>query len=332
MAPHTTRQLGTHDGPALIDLDVVLAAAESVLNDTLHFEKIALTHVLRLIRSFTAAEPDTAGPPMQPREARAIGSEIGEFAVNPADSTTRAARADSNAPSPVATFPATLFDYNGVLANDETVHLAAFQDALLPLGIALTEADYWQKYLGFDDVGAFGAILADAGRPADAAQIARLVEAKRPLYRARAEASLPLFAGASELIRRRAAAGPVAIVSGALRDEIVLGVVALGVQEMIVSVIAAEDTRASKPDPHGYLLGIAALAKRIPAADAQRALVIEDSLAGIEAAKSAGLPCVAVGHSYPEAELYAAGADLVVLDLASIDEPTLSALFEKLYG
>ena len=230
------------------------------------------------------------------------------------------------------TFPATLFDYNGVLANDETVHLAAFQDALAGLGITLTEADYWAKYLGFDDVGAFGAILTDAGRPPSAAQIAELVEAKRPLYRARAEASLPLFPGAAELIRRRAAAGPVGIVSGALRDEIVLGVAALAVADVIVSVVAAEDTRASKPDPHGYLLGIAALSQLIPAGDAQRALVIEDSLAGIEAAKSAGLPCIAVGHSYPEAELYSAGADLVVPDLASMDDATLSALFKKLYG
>ncbi len=318
MAPHTTRQLGAHHGPALIDLDVVLAAAESVLNDTLHFEKIALTHVLRLIRSFTAAEPDTAGPAMQPREAWAAEPHPGEFAVFPA-----------NFP---ASFPATLFDYNGVLANDETVHLAAFQDALLPLGVTLTEADYWQKYLGFDDVGAFGAILVDAGRAVNATLISELVEAKRPLYRARAEASLPLFPGASELIRRRAAAGPVAIVSGALRDEIVLGVAALRVGDVIVSIIAAEDTRASKPDPHGYLLGIEALSKLIPAEDARRALVIEDSLAGIEAAKSAGLPCIAVGHSYPEAELYKAGADLVVADLASIDDPTLSALFKKLYG
>jgi beta-phosphoglucomutase len=229
------------------------------------------------------------------------------------------------------TFPATLFDYNGVLANDETVHLAAFQDALVPLGITLSEADYWQKYLGFDDVGAFSAILVDAGRACDTALITELVEAKRPLYRARAEASLPLFPGASELVRRRAAAGPVGIVSGALRDEIVLGVAALGVGDVIVSIVAAEDTRASKPDPHGYLLGIAALSRLIPAEDARRALVIEDSLAGIEAAKSAGLPCIAVGHSYPEAELYQAGADLVVPDLARIDEPTLSALFKKLY-
>lgn len=238
----------------------------------------------------------------------------------------------SASPSASPNFRATLFDYNGVLANDETVHLAAFQDALAGLGITLTEADYWAKYLGFDDVGAFSAILSDAGRPASAAQIAELVEAKRPLYRARAEASLPLFPGAAELIRRRAAAGPVGIVSGALRDEIVLGVAALAVADVIVSIVAAEDTRASKPDPHGYLLGIEALAQLIPAGDAQRALVIEDSLAGIEAAKAAGLPCIAVGHSYPEAELYAHGADLVVPDLTSIDDATLSALFKKLYG
>ncbi|HET7543921.1 MAG TPA: HAD family phosphatase [Polyangiaceae bacterium] len=230
------------------------------------------------------------------------------------------------------TFAATLFDYNGVLANDETVHLAAFQDALLPLGITLTEADYWAKYLGFDDMGAFSAILVDSGRTLDPEQVAALVEAKRPLYRARAEASLPLFPGASELIRRRAAAGPVGIVSGALRDEIELGIAALGVRELIVSVVAAEDTRASKPDPHGYLLGIEALSKLVPLRDAQRALVIEDSLAGIEAAKLAGLPCIAVGHSYPEPELYAHGADLVVADLASIDDQRLSELYRKLYG
>ena len=66
MTAHTTGELGADDGATLVDLDVVLAAAESILNDTLHFEKIALTHVLRLIRSFTAAEPDTASPPMQP--------------------------------------------------------------------------------------------------------------------------------------------------------------------------------------------------------------------------------------------------------------------------
>jgi beta-phosphoglucomutase-like phosphatase (HAD superfamily) len=61
-------------------------------------------------------------------------------------------------------FPATLFDYNGVLVDDENVHLEAFRDVLGPLGIDLEEADYWEKYLGFDDAGAFRAVLVDAGR------------------------------------------------------------------------------------------------------------------------------------------------------------------------
>ncbi|HYO93121.1 MAG TPA: hypothetical protein VER33_01365, partial [Polyangiaceae bacterium] len=61
-------------------------------------------------------------------------------------------------------FPATLFDYNGVLVDDEALHLEAFRDALAPLGIELTSEAYVERYLGFDDRGAFEAILKDAGR------------------------------------------------------------------------------------------------------------------------------------------------------------------------
>src|SRR5690606_1948390 len=69
----------------------------------------------------------------------------------------RCARGPRIAPGVPPVFACTLFDYNGVLVDDEHVHLAAFQDALAPLGISLSEADYWDKYLGFDDVGAFEA-------------------------------------------------------------------------------------------------------------------------------------------------------------------------------
>lgn len=48
VAAHTTGKLGTNDSPALIDLDVVLPTAEGVLDYALHFEEIALAHVLRL--------------------------------------------------------------------------------------------------------------------------------------------------------------------------------------------------------------------------------------------------------------------------------------------
>ncbi len=223
-------------------------------------------------------------------------------------------------------FPATLFDYNGVLVDDEAVHLAAFQAALAPLGIRLSEDDYWQRYLGFDDVGAFQAILRDAGREAGGEQVRALVEAKKPLYLERARGKLSAFDGARELVEQRAAAGPVGIVSGALGSEIELGLDVLGIASLVSFVISADDTTESKPSPQGYELGRAALARLADEEVARQALVVEDSLAGIEAAHAAGLACVAVAHSYKAAEL--AAADLVVERLADLTEAAL----ERLYG
>lgn len=229
-------------------------------------------------------------------------------------------------------FPATFFDFNGVLVNDEAVHFETFREVLAGVGVPLSEQDYLQRYLGFDDAGAFSAILEDAGRQPSPEQIAALIEAKRPLYMARARAQLPTFPGAAELIVRRAAKGPALVVSGALRDEIELGLEVLGVRSAILAIVSAEDTQACKPDPEGYLIGIRWLAERGQADAARRGLVIEDSLSGVIAAKSARLPCIAVTHTYTESELFGAGADAVVSSLASIDDTMLSTLFQRLYG
>jgi hypothetical protein len=75
--------------------------------------------------------------------------------------------------------------------------------------IELSEKDYWEHYLGFDDVGAFRAILADAGRSVGESRLHELLEAKRPHYLARARTMLRAF-GRSRLVRERARVGPVA--------------------------------------------------------------------------------------------------------------------------
>jgi beta-phosphoglucomutase len=227
-------------------------------------------------------------------------------------------------------FPATLFDYNGVLVDDEVVHLEAFRDVLGPLGFTLSEHDYWERYLGFDDAGAFRAIFADNGREATDADVKALIEAKRPRYLERARGALRGFEGAASLVRQRASAGPVAIVSGALRGEIELGLSVLGVADAVMAIVSAEEALRSKPDPQGYLLGIEALAARVGRSSAERAIVVEDSIAGVQAAKAARLACVAVTHSYAEAELAAAGADLVVGSLGDITEHALADLAGRL--
>jgi beta-phosphoglucomutase-like phosphatase (HAD superfamily) len=106
----------------------------------------------------------------------------------------------------------------------------------------------------------------------------------------------------------------------------------LGVRSSILAIVSAEDTKVCKPDPEGYVLGIQWLAERGQEAAARRGLVIEDSLAGVEAAKAAGLPCIGVTHTYSEAELLGAGSDAVVTSLADIDDTRLTALFRRLYG
>jgi beta-phosphoglucomutase-like phosphatase (HAD superfamily) len=218
----------------------------------------------------------------------------------------------------------TLFDFNGVLVDDEPVHLEAFRDVLAPRGITITDAAYLERYFGFDDAGAFRAMLTDAGATPTDDEVRALVEAKKPRYMARIEGALRVFPGAPELVRRRAALGPVAIVSGALDHEIRYCLDVMGVADEIAFIVAAERCTACKPDPQGYLLAREELAERGVAADViARAVVVEDSIAGIRAAKGAGLRCVAVAHSYARAELTAAGADAVAEDVASLRDEVI---------
>ncbi len=227
-------------------------------------------------------------------------------------------------------FPATIFDFNGVLVDDELVHRDAFRDILTPLGVFFTDAQYVERYLGFDDIGAVRAMLVDAGRAPTDAEVEGLARAKRPFYMRRAEHALVVFEGAQDIVRARAAKGPVAIVSGALRDEIAFALGRMGLEGVVEIIVSAEDTVRCKPDPMGYELGIAALARRLGSQQAKRALVIEDSLAGIESAKSAGLVCLAVAHSYPEAQLLGAGADAVVARIRDAGDDFIDGLCGRL--
>lgn len=215
----------------------------------------------------------------------------------------------------------TLFDFNGVLVDDESVHLAAFREVLRPHGVTFDDATYTERYLGFDDAGAFRAMLADAGQAASDADVARLIATKKPLYMELIGDSLLVFEGAPEIVRRRAKVGTVGIVSGALRDEIEHALRVMGVRKEVAFIVSAEDTTACKPDPQGYVQGVRELRALAAAGEP---VVIEDSVAGIQAAKAARLFCAAVAHSYPADALRAAGADVVALRIADLTDELLS--------
>jgi beta-phosphoglucomutase len=199
---------------------------------------------------------------------------------------------------------ATLFDFNGVLVDDEELHREGFNAVLAPHGLAIDRDAYEQRYLGFDDKGAFEAIFSDARRAVGPREIDALIAEKALFYERRArEGALVFFDGAREMVELAAIKGPVAIVSGALRREIELALRLLDVHALVRFIIAAEDVERCKPDPAGYLAAIDRLTREHERFDRESVRVIEDSLAGVEAARAAGLEVWAVAHSYDEATL-----------------------------
>ena len=216
---------------------------------------------------------------------------------------------------------ATLFDFDGVLVDSEPVHLAAFNDVLEPLGATIDARTYAERYLSLDDAGVFREILHERGgrEPAEG-EVRALVEAKSPRFLERFEAGFRVFPGAAEVVARRAARGPVGIVSGALGREIAFALEKMGVSRAISFVVSAESTAVGKPDPAPYLR---ALDELRALGHAARAVVIEDSLGGIASARGAGLRCIGVAHTYRADELAAAGAEAVVADLASLTDTLL---------
>jgi len=215
---------------------------------------------------------------------------------------------------------ATLFDFDGVLVDSEPVHLAAFNDVLADLRISIDEAEYAARYLTLDDAGVFRTALSRSGRTVREEQVRALVAAKNPRFMARFEESFRVFPGAAELVVRRAARGPVAIVSGALEREIVFALDRMGVRSKVAFIVGAERTPVSKPDPAPFLLALSELRR---SGHPGGAVVVEDSTGGVTAAKRAALRCVGVTHSYSRDELLRAGADAVVADLPSITDALL---------
>jgi beta-phosphoglucomutase len=220
---------------------------------------------------------------------------------------------------------AIVFDFDGVIANSEPLHLVAFQQALVDEGIELTAHDYFHRYLGYDDVGLFETLARDRGLTMSSSDVAMLVSRKGAKMQEMLHSGSVLFPGAKEFIQQAAAEVPIAIASGALRHEIDEIIDAAGVASLFMAVVASGDTPQSKPSPEPYRLAFERLRQATGRdLDPRRSVAIEDSRWGLESAKGAGLRCVGVTTSYPAHEL--TGAELVVEGLKTLTLQELDAL------
>ena len=223
---------------------------------------------------------------------------------------------------------AIVFDFDGVIADSEPLHLRAFQEALAEEHLELSSQEYFSRYLGFDDVGLFEALARDRGIAMSDRHVTALVARKGAAMQAMMQSGSVLFPGAKEFIRAAAAAVPIGIASGALRHEIDEIVEAAGIADLFSTIVASGDTPQSKPSPAPYLLAFTRL-RDAAGSDLQprRCVAIEDSRWGLESAAGAGLRCVGVTNSYPAEAL--SGAELVVDGLKAL---TLSMLDQLVTG
>lgn len=199
---------------------------------------------------------------------------------------------------------AVLFDFNGVIINDELIHERLTEQILLEENLILKPREYRKVCLGRNDRTCLKDLLANRGRVLSDTQLTKLFNSKAQGYALELEKieELPLYPGLDELISQVSSRNlKLGIVSGAIRKEIQLVLERAKLAEHFQVVVAGDDVTTSKPEPDGYLLAVERLNQEYPDLNLQpqECLAIEDTFAGIQAAKRAGMQVVGVANTYP---------------------------------
>ena len=202
---------------------------------------------------------------------------------------------------------AVIFDFNGTLSHDEPILLAIFQQLFAEFGRPLSAEEYFDRLAGRSDPEIVREWLG-ADHPAAGEVIERRIE--RYCELAADGSTVP--EEVREAVRYAAELVPVAVVSGAARAEIEPVLDASGLADDLRVVVAAEDVPLGKPAPDGYLRALELLDGDLVASDV---LVLEDAEAGIAAAKTAGMRCIAVLGTLPPERLAAADEIVPALDV-----------------
>ncbi len=199
---------------------------------------------------------------------------------------------------------AVLFDFNGVIINDEPIHEKLIEQLLIEENLRPKRGEFRQYCLGRSDRACLNDILLRRGRFVSEAVLNALIARKTQAYQTQLQtmAQLPISAGLEDFILKLQAADlKLAVVTGALRGELEMVLNRNNLAKYFSVSVTGDDLMVSKPAPDGYLLAVERLNQMHPDLNLQpsECLVIEDTQVGITAAKRAGMDVVGIANTYP---------------------------------
>ena len=215
---------------------------------------------------------------------------------------------------------AIIFDLDGTLVDTEPLHFRGFCEALAGEGIELSREEYFERLIGYNDRECFTVVLRQHQRPTGPAAIDALIARKAARYMELIDGEDLFYPAAQEFVRQCARRFPVALATGTLRVEAETILRRAGLRELFTEIVSAEDVERSKPAPDSFVAALSHLQRRHefgPTIMACECLVIEDTAAGVDGARAAGMTVLGIAHTAPAPVL--AKADLVRPSLAETD-------------
>jgi beta-phosphoglucomutase-like phosphatase (HAD superfamily) len=203
-----------------------------------------------------------------------------------------------------------MFDFNGTLSDDEPILFAILSDLFAEQGKPISEEVYFDRLAGLSDPEIVRAWLGEDNPAVD-----RVLAERIARYRATVADGSTIGETARDAVRHAARHVPVAVVSGAHREEVVPVLEAAALADAVGVVVTIDDVERGKPDPAGYLLALERLDGGL---GADEVTVFEDTEAGVAAAKAAGMRCVAIPGTHAPERLALADELAPALDLEAV--------------
>jgi beta-phosphoglucomutase family hydrolase len=213
---------------------------------------------------------------------------------------------------------AVIFDMDGVLLDSSPFHLQKWIDFFEARGIPFDAEELPKVVLGPPNEVTLPKFM-----DLSSEQVAEFSEELEENFRRDIRPHARPLPGVKRLIDECHAAGiALAVASAAVAKNVNFLVAALGLRHYFREMLTGDEVARPKPDPEIYLKAAAKLG-----VDPAACAVFEDSFVGIEAAKRAGMKCVAIASTFSLEDLRGTDADLLVSSFESVSLSTLRHLF-----